>query len=283
MSTTNPPAGPNNPGGDAPRPITGEAPGAGPNWPRDVGYGHGPDDHGGGGGVNPASVAAGHEPDAFAVKPIMGIPLAVVIAFVIAFTVAAGAFAYFRGEAGKPVPFAHPDAVARSAEGTNERLDRIEREGLRPNTHREVDQPRLEPLKRLEGDGMFYARPAMPTGNSPEIHPEEIHPSRVAGLHVAGYVGPDKKTARIPIDEAMRLAVADQALLPARKDASKPVGTDRRPSASNGGVGVQPPLPKADEKAGKEEPKKGADGKPEPAPMPKPKPPEPAPKPPEKK
>ena len=54
MSTTNPPAGPPNPGGDAPRPTTGPAPGAGRQWPADVAYGHAPDDHGGGGGANPA-------------------------------------------------------------------------------------------------------------------------------------------------------------------------------------------------------------------------------------
>jgi hypothetical protein len=248
-----------------------------------VAHGAAPDDHGGGGGVDPAAVAAGHEPDVFAVAPIMGIPLAVVIAFVVAFTVAAGAFAYFAGVARQPDNatvsgrFSHPEAVARGEQGTNERLSRIEREGLRPHENPDVDQPRLEPLRKLEGDGMFYARPPLPTGNSPEIHWEDIRPDRVAGLHEAKYVGQDKKVARIPIGEAMKLAAADRSILPVAKNASKPVGTGERPSASNGGQnGGLPPLPKVDEKekgdkggqpAGKSEnnPKGGT-----PAPAPKP-------------
>src|SRR4051812_38655477 len=122
MSTTNPPAGPNNPGGDQPRPQGGPRPGAGPQWPADARHGGAPDDHAGGGGVNPAAVAAGHEPDAFYVKPIMSIPLAVVVTFVIAFTVAAGAFAYLMAPT-PPGPFVHPDAVARSSEPLDTRLE----------------------------------------------------------------------------------------------------------------------------------------------------------------
>ena len=218
-------------------------PGAGLNWPADVKHGSAPDDHGGGGGVNPDSIEAGHEPDAFVVKPIMGIPLAVVMTFVIAFTVAAGCFAYFNAPEPKD-PFAHPETVARGEEKTNARLERTERGGLRVNDKREVDQPRLEPLKRLEADGMFIARPPLPTGNSPEIHPDEIKPDRVAALHTAGYADHDKKFARIPIDDAMKLAVGDKAMFPVQKNGTKPAGTADKPSSSNGGAGVQPAAPK---------------------------------------
>src|SRR5947209_2265628 len=93
MSTTDPTSG----GGAVPLPSSAQGHGLA-----------GGDDHNGATGVNPASVAAGHEPDQFYVKPIMSIPLAVVATFVIAFTVAAGAFVYFRGEARQADPFAHP-------------------------------------------------------------------------------------------------------------------------------------------------------------------------------
>ena len=223
--------------------VEGGFPGAGPKWPADVLDGDAPDDHGGGGGVDPAAIAAGHELDStFAVKPILAIPIAVVITFVIGFSVAAGCFVYFNPPVKKD-PFAHPEAVAESIKGTNERLDRTAREGLF-KTKPIVDQPRLEPLKRLEKDGMFIARPAMPTGNSPEIHPEEIKPDRVAALQVAGYADKDHKFARIPIADAMGLAVADKAMFPVQKTASKPTPSADKPSSSSGGAGVQPAAPK---------------------------------------
>src|SRR5438067_632694 len=99
MSTTNPP----NPDG---------MPGAGPAWPSDVVHGSAPDDSGGGGGVNPEALRAGHEPDAFYVKPILGVPFAVAVTFVIAFAVATGAFIYLM--ATRPDPMTHPMAAARN-------------------------------------------------------------------------------------------------------------------------------------------------------------------------
>lgn len=195
------------------------------------------------GAVNPEALKAGHEPDnTFAVKPIIGVPLAVVVAFVIAFTVAAGAFAYFRKK--DPDPFAHPSAVEANAKGTDDRLRRIERAGLRENNLREVDQPRLEPLKLLEKDGMFYLRTPLPEGNSPEIHPEEIKPDRVAELQTKGYTDKDHKFAKIPIGDAMRIAAGDKKMFPVQKNGSKATPSADRPSASNGGAGVQPTAPK---------------------------------------
>ena len=51
MSTTNNPAPSDNPGG---------TPGAGHQWPADAKNLSAPDDHGGGGGVDPAAIARGH-------------------------------------------------------------------------------------------------------------------------------------------------------------------------------------------------------------------------------
>jgi hypothetical protein len=235
MSTTNP----SDPGG--------LQAGAGPNWPADVVHGRHPDDHGGGGGVNPEAIKAGHEPDAFMVKPIMSIPIAVVIAFVFAFSVAAGVFFYFMSSANEPSPLAHPEAIDRGNAKLNERLERIDRKGLATNPKREVDQPRLEPLKQLAADGnavsMATTRLEMPTGNSPQIHPEEISPDRVPALQHAGYVDAQKKYARIPIADAMTIALEGNTFFPVQKSPSKPLGTSTRPSTSNGGMGEMPPIP----------------------------------------
>jgi hypothetical protein len=235
MSTTNP----SDPGG--------LQAGAGPNWPADVVHGSYPDDHAGGGGVNPEAIKAGHEPDVFVVKPIMSIPIAVLIFFVSAFSVAAGVFFYFMHSANDPNPLAHPEAIDRGNAKLNERLERIDRKGLATNSKREVDQPRLEPLKQLEADGnaqrMATTRPELPTGNSPQIHPEELSPDRVPALQHAGYVDAQKKYARIPIDDAMKIAVEGNTLFPVQKSPSKPLGTSTRPSTSNGGMGEMPPTP----------------------------------------
>jgi hypothetical protein len=194
------------------------------------------------GAVSPEALAAGHEPDnTFAVKPIMGIPIAVVVTFVIAFSVAAGAFAYFRTSGNEP--FAHPAAVDANAKGTNERLSQTQRGGLYVEQP-PIAQPRLEPLKRLEKDGMFYARPPLADGNSPEIHPDDIKPDRVAELQTKGFTDKDHKFAKIPIGDAMRIAAGDKNMFPVQKNGSKATPSADKPSASNGGAGVVPAVPK---------------------------------------
>jgi hypothetical protein len=99
----------------------------------------------------------------------------------------------------------------------------------------------------------------LPTGNSPEIHWEEIRPDRVPALQKAGYRDHDKKYAHIPIADAMKFVAEHKTVLPVQKEASKPIGTDLRPSASSGGKGVVPPLPKepqSDKTDEKKEPSK---------------------------
>ncbi len=241
MSTTNPPPG-------APIPP-GSAPGAGPNWPADAAHGSAPDEHGGGGGVNPEALKLGHEPDVFAVKPIMSIPFAVVVTFVIGFGVAAGVFAYVKGQADKPDPFAHPAGLARGNASLNDRLARIDQKGA-TSVKSEVDQPRLETLKRLAGNDkgqthQFTTQPEIPTGNSPWIHPEDIQPGRVANLQRAGYTNKEKTTARIPIEDAMKLIV-EKGMLKAAPNGQRPQGTADRPTEANGGRGGLPAAPKAE-------------------------------------
>jgi hypothetical protein len=254
--------------------TTTNQPGAGPNWPADAQHGSAPDDHGGGGGVSPEALRLRHEPDVFAVKPIMSIPFAVLVSFVIAFAVAAGVFAYMANRARQPDPFAHPQGVARGSVSLNERLARISEKGA-TGVPSEVDAPRLEPLKRLAGNdkpGTFQVttQPELPTGNSPWFHPEELMPGRYGPLNRAEYTDKDKKTARIPVGDAMKLVV-EKGMLPARKDASRPVPTADRPSESNAGRGGLPVAPKAEPAAKKDDtPKAPAPTAPEPkAPEPK--------------
>lgn len=237
-------------------------PGAGPNWPADATRLDAPDESGGGGGVNPEAMKLGHEPDVFQVKPILSIPFAVVVTFVIGFGVAAGVFAYVSAQAAKPDPFAHPEGLARGNASLNDRLARIDQTGA-SGVKSEVDAPRLETLQRLQGNDKEKAfqvttQPKLPTGNSPWVHPEDIQPSRVADLHRAEYTNKEKTTARIPIEDAMKLAV-EKGLLKAAPNGHRPQASADRPTNGNGGRGGLPAAPKAEPAA----------KAPEPAPMPK--------------
>jgi len=254
VSTTNPPAG-------APIPPE-QAPGAGREWPADALDLSAPDDSGGGGGVDPVALKLGHEPDLFQVKPILSIPFAVLVTFVIAFAVAAGVFTYVMAKGRETDPRAHPAGLARGNESLNDRLARISLKGS-TTVPSEVDQPRLETLQRLQGNDKagFQAttQPPVPTGNSPWIHAEELQPGRYEGLNRAEYLDKDKKTARIPIDDAMRLLI-EQKRLPAAANGARPQGVVEQPTNGNAGRGG---LPKAPEQ--KAAPKEAAPKAPEPA------------------
>jgi hypothetical protein len=245
--------------------------------------------------VNPDAVRAGHEPDVFDVKPILGIPGAVVATFVVAFLVAASVYGYFAATKTNADPMANPQAVARNEAPLDERLSRIDRQGLDKDKYREVDQPRLEPLRRLAGEGQSTTQPPLPTGNSPEIHPEDIRPDlrpeKVPGLFRSGWVGAGKKAARIPITDALKLAADKKVagtVLPVRKDPIKLPTSDQLPSSANAGRGGQPGEHHDHDHHGKDD-----HGKKNEAPMPKPggepkkedpkKETPPAPQPPEKK
>ena len=241
MATTNPPQ-----------------PGAGPQWPKDATNLSAPDEHGGGGGVNPAAIAAGHEPDSFYVKPIFAIPLAVVVTFIIAFAVTTGFFVYLMAVPNDPR--ANPAAVKANEAPTNERLARIDRKGSDGNPGVKADNPRLEPLRQLEGDGQTITRPPLPDGyNSPELHPEEINPAlrpdSVPALAKSGKQ-PDG-TVHLTISDAMSKATGSRKaeVLPVRKDQVKPTPSDMRPTGANAGRARSPGEPEPKEEP---EPKKQA-------------------------
>jgi len=239
VSTTNPPPG-------APIPPE-QAPGAGRNWPSDATNLSAPDDSGGGGGVDPAALKLGHEPDLFEVKPILSIPFAVLVTFVIAFSVAAGVFAFVMAKGKETDPRAHPEGLARGSVPLNERLARIDQKGA-SGVPSEVDAPRLETLKRLQGNSktgfQFTTQPEVSTGNSPWLHPEELQPGRYAGLQRAEYTNKEKTTARIPIADAMKLVI-EKKLLPAAANGVRPQGVVDQPTNGNAGRGGLPKAPEA--------------------------------------
>ena len=209
MSTTKDPAPSDNPG-STPGAIGGDQP-----------------------GVDPAAIARGHEADGYDTASVVSVPLLVIGFFLTAFVVTTGVFWYAtKREAADPNT--HPEAAARNAEPLNTRLNRIYRGG-------EVDQPRLEPLVLREDGSQTYSRKPLAQGNSPQIHPEALRVSKenTPALYVAGWVDQGKKIARIPIDEAMKVALKDKdGVLKAAKTDTKPVESQFRPSAANAGRGA---------------------------------------------
>jgi hypothetical protein len=237
MSTTNP-------GGDAPRPVEGPRPGAGPEWPHDATRLDAPDDSAGGGGVNAAAIRAGHEPDAFYVKPILSIPLAVVVTFVIAFGVVTVIFAFVM--VSRADPTAHPAIVKENEKPINDQLAGIDRKGANGNPNVKSDNSRNEANQLLEESGQTITRFPLKNGyNSPVLHAEDVNPAlrpdKVPGLTTAA-----PGTGTVTIDKAMADAGGDQktSLVPVRKDPVKLAGSDPRPTGANAGRGVSPKPPK---------------------------------------
>jgi len=168
------------------------------------------------GAVDSAAIRRGHEADSYDFKSVLSVPLLVILFFVLAFTTVTIVFAFVSHT--EVDPNANPFAVKQNEAPLNDRIGRIQRGGT-------VDQPRLEPLRERTGDEQAISRPETPTGNSPEIHPEDIRPNRenTPELYKVGWIEADKSVARITIDDAMRLALiqfklSDQALVALRKE-----------------------------------------------------------------
>jgi hypothetical protein len=186
------------------------------------------------GAVDPASIRRGHEVDAYDTKIVLSVPALVVVFFVLAFVTVSIVFHFVSQP--EVDPRANPMAVKRNSEPLNDRLNRIHRGG-------EVDQPRLEPLRLRGPNERVITSPELPTGNSPELHPEDIVPSpeNTPELYKTGWVGPGKGHARISIAEAMTVMAKDQdKLLPAVKQGqgTEPPTTVHTPSESNAGRGA---------------------------------------------
>jgi hypothetical protein len=220
-----------------------------------------------------------YEPDKFAVKTILAVPIAVIVTGLLAFITTWLLFSnIFDPKLQEPADV--PGAAVRNAAPLNDRFGRIS--STDPNA--EVQQPRLEGLEKTqvyprdgdpnnaEGKNLITSQmtttQATKEGNSPKYHAEQLRPDKVKALNTSG-PDPETGTTKVPVDEAIKLLV-DGKLLPAREGAGR-LDIDAhwdRPKESNGGNAkipepAKPAAPKkADDKKGpeaKEGDKKGGE------------------------
>jgi hypothetical protein len=213
----------------------------------------------------------GYEPDRFAVKTILVVPVAVIGTAFGAFVVTWIVFASVFDPRKNNPPAEVAVAAERNAAPLNDRFARISSSDAKAD----VQQPRLEGLQKTQvyyRDGNpenkdpnniisaeFITTQPAGQGNSPRFHADDLRPDRWAELNSYGL---DKQTgvARVPVDKAMEMAVG-AGLLPAQPGAKR-LDIDPnpdRPKESNAGHGRSPepsnPAPSA---------KKGPDEKKEP-------------------
>lgn len=187
------------------------------------------DDHGGIGPPSQEVIARGYEADTYETGTVLSVPLLVILFFVLAFGTVTVIFSFIAYPKGGVKPNAHPGAVDRNKAPLNDRLNRIGR-------GKEVDQPRLEPLKLRSGDARAITRPELPVaeGNSPELHPEDLIPTkeRFPELYSAeGKYGLDKT-----------MGLSNEGLLqlfPVQKPGTKPASSQHVPTSSNAGRGAE--------------------------------------------
>lgn len=180
-----------------------------------------------------------YEPDKFAVKTIMAVPVVIIFTATVAFLTT---WILFASLFDPRIPGELPDskeAAERNAQPLNERFGRIS--STDPNA--EVKQPRLEGLQLTEEtkrDGHYTITSEITTqqarkeGNPPRYHADDLRPERIAELQV-------KDKDRMPIDEAIE-ALLSGGHLKARAGATQldVNGSWNRPKESNGGQVVKP-------------------------------------------
>ena len=228
MATTNDPlqGGPTpgpNPGADPVNVLAPKAPGQ-PSH----------DDHDTSGPPAPEVIKRGYEEDVYDTKTVLSVPLLVILFFVLAFGTVTVLFSIYS----KPTvdPAAHPAAKARNEEELNKRLGHIGR-------GKEIDQPRLEPLKLRAGDSRAITRPELSVqeGNSPELHPEDLIPNkdRYPELYAAGGTALDK-TLGLSDDELKALPAFKSSGLAAPHEAGRQVSGG---ASAGRGPDALPPKP----------------------------------------
>ena len=182
------------------------------------------------------TIARGHEIDKYDTTSVLSVPLLVVLFFVLAFGTVSIVF-YFIAPSPEDKSV-HPQARDWNKEEINERIDRL-------------PDPRPEGLKTRSGNSRAITQPEKPVGNSPWIHPDDIraNPTNTPALYRFGWTDASKKFARIPIDDAMEIALqpADKGGLriAEKKQQSAPSDSWHVPTAANAGRPEPPPVPPA--------------------------------------
>jgi hypothetical protein len=204
----------------------------------------------------------GYEPDKFSVKPVLAVPIAVLLTGAAAFVITWVLFSkIFDPKINNPEP-TFEAAAKRNAEPLNDRLGRISS----TDPKAEFQQPRLEGLMKTERikpdpnrDYEVTAEftPTQPTkeGNSPRLHSDDLRPERIKELNTTEPA--PGGVARVPIDQAIADLLKGN-LLPAREGALPLdlVPHWDRPKESNGGSArlPEPPKPAAPKKDEKKQP-----------------------------
>lgn len=189
-----------------------------------------------------AVVRSGHEEDTFGVTSILMVPVVIAVMAGIAYAVVSFIFKPVNRVADNPIVVA-----GEPAKKANERFAKISS----TDESAPVKQPRLEAVRRTDSTRNGKTDPEFlrsvrfsETGNSPEYYPEDLRPenyidpiTRQKVLREYAWVI-DRKVARIPVDEAMKLLISEK-LLPVQAKGSRPaVGTATEPKLSNGGRGL---------------------------------------------
>ena len=185
------------------------------------------DDHAPHGPPPQEVIDRGYEADTYDARSVLSVPLLVILFFALAFGTVTIIFAFIAYPKGDPR--AHPTAVVRNKAPLNERLDRIHRGS------KDVDQPRLEPLRERQGNERAITSPETAEGNSPELHPEDLIATkdRFPALFATG-------GDRYGLDRTM--ALSDKALaelFQVQKPGSRPIRSPHLPSAANAGRGAE--------------------------------------------
>ena len=198
-------------------------------------------------GANELSVRAGHEPDRFQVRSILYVPAAVVVVLVLAYLLVHLAVRHDHERPGRrPGPARQQNPLAteqNTAElgraGRPDQLDRPEaaaRRASRPVTAQPRREGIYQTLNKTDGrpDPEFHrSKLPDPAGNNPiDVRPEDLRPENYVGyvfdpvrgekfLPSFGWADEGKRIARVPINEAIRMAAEGKLKLPVRKDPVK--------------------------------------------------------------
>jgi len=214
-------------------------------------------------GLETKSVSVGHEPDKFDVRGIIYVPIAVVIAIIVTYTVVQISIGFLIAPSTDAVagrrPFNERIGVISSTEPKSI-LDE-KSESTNKVVQLAVTQPRLEGNREVDRsrpgrpDDPEYMRSFLPTvkGNSPQIYPEDLRPERYVDpktnkqplIEYAWLKG--HEVAQIPIADAITLLTHNKTLkLASKKGGRAPdLTTESNGKQSNGGV-AKPAVKKDD-------------------------------------
>lgn len=220
-------------------------------------------------GADGRAVKAGHEPDGFAVSSILYVPAFLGLTVVVAFAIVTAIIFTFYTRFKPADPAANPQASEMTHADINDRFARISSsvpKDLKTSDGKVVEnsavpQPRLEYLKQTTTESASdpaYLRSKRANdsmGNTYEIRPEDLRPdnyvdplSREKVLATYGWRKADHSLARMPINEAIKMVIA-QHKLPVKKGAVPAPTTSadkaKMSNAGRGGLSDQPTPPVA--------------------------------------